>query len=391
LSTNLKLVYFRSKKLSDRSHRILHISPLPPPWGGVAANLSFLLNSDQLSIYDMAVLNIARQSYFEDVGLNKKLWHISRLIRGFSIYYNTLQAIRTFKPDIVQIQSAGPDFSVIRDMLLIPLIRRRVRYICFHQHFWADPAKLNGPQRLYTYVYKKCIPKCDALLMSTPLHIEQAAQLIPVDKAHYFPNTCIPPKNRQNNRSQNGEVVQVVYIGRLSYPKGTYDLIEAIKILKETSMPFRFVLVGIGETPEDEKRITGFIAKHELGNYTTLTGRVSEKQKWEILLQSNMMVFPSHAELLPVTLIEGLAAGLPIITTSVDYLPRLIVDGKNGLVVPPRSPEILSKAILKLGQDREAMKNMGEENFRKFQDEFAIDVIAGKLHRIYDNLLSRPQ
>jgi glycosyltransferase involved in cell wall biosynthesis len=383
-----KLVYFKSTKGQGGGPKILHISPLPPPWGGVASNLSCLLKSDALSVFNMAVLNTAQSSYREDVHPSKPLWDLRRLMRGAKIWRYALAAVREFKPDIVHIQSAGLDSSVLRDMLLIPLLRRSVRGICFQQHFWADPARLQGSRTLFKYLYRKLMPQCDALLMCTPLHIEQAERLIPIDRAHYLPNTCVPPENWCGTpNEEKASICQVVCIGRLSKEKGTYDLLNAIKMLSAGTTAFRFVLIGVGATSRDEVQVAQSVLEGGLERCTVLAGRVTETQKWETLKESHIMVHPTHGELLPVTLIEGLAAALPVITTSVDYLPGMIVNGENGLIVPPRSPERLAEAILELGLRPDIRERMREVNLRKFRGEFAQNVVSGKLRRIYEDML----
>lgn len=337
----------------------------------------------------MAVLNTARPSFREDVNPSKKIWHIHRLRHGLKIYLDAWRAMQDFKPDIVHIQSAGPDLSAVRDMLFIPLVSHSGRRIIFQQHFWADPAKFNGPRSIYKFFYKRLIPRCDAVLMSTPLHTEQAARLIRVDRVYYIPNTCVPPENLHRRCTQDEEAMcQVVYVGRLSQLKGTYDLIAGIELLKTAPIPFRFVLTGVGATVEDDQRIADLISQRGLSERIVLTGRVSEDKKWEILNQSHIMVFPSLSEQFPVALIEGMAAGLPIVTTSVDYLPRLIVHGENGLTVPASSPENLAKAILELGLNPETRKRMSKANYLKFQREFALNVVTDKLRRVYKSVLS---
>jgi len=182
-----------------------------------------------------------------------------------------------------------------------------------------------------------------------------------------------------------------VYIGRLSRLKGTYDAIEAIALLVLKSRDFRLVLIGVGATDRDDEEVARLIAERGLGDHVVLTGRVSDEEKWRTLSESQMMVFPSLGEQFGVTLLEGLAAGLPIVTTSVDYLPRLIIDGENGLIVPPIAPAELAEALLALWSKPETRRRMSGNNRNKFETEFGLDVVAGRLRRIYENLLAAPE
>jgi glycosyltransferase involved in cell wall biosynthesis len=227
--------------------------------------------------------------------------------------------------------------------------------------------------------------------MTTPLHIEQASAVVDVSRAHVFPNTCVPPGVAPRDRPIEDRApagrCQAVYVGRLSHLKGTYDLIAAIALLLRSSVDFTFVLIGVGQTAEDDERVARLVAEHQFGDRVVLAGRVSDEEKWRILAESQVMVFPSLGELFPVTLVEGLAAGLPIVTTSVDYLPRLIVHAENGLVVPPGSPHDLANALLALSRDPEMRQRMSRANRLKFEKEFALDVVAGKLREVYQGIL----
>ena len=384
------LVYVRGS--NSNAPRVLHISPLPPPWGGVAANISYLLESNAFADLDMAVLNTARKQYREDVNPVKRIWHVRRLWQSLKVFRDTWRALRKFRPQIVHIQSAGDDLSAIRDMLLIPIAQWRGCLVVFQEYFWPDPAKFIGPKRTFKFFYKWLIPRADAILMSTPLHIEKAAQMIDVSCAQYLPTTCAPPAALPvKYMDQNDGKCQIVYVGRLSRLKGTYDLIAAIARLLKTSREFRFVLIGVGATDRDDEEVARLIAERGLGDHVVLAGRVSDEEKWRTLSESQIMVFPSLGEQFGVTLLEGLAAGLPIVTTSVDYLPRLITDCENGLIVPPGAPAELAEALIALWSKPETRRRMSRNNRNKFETEFGLDVIAGRLRRIYENLLAAPE
>lgn len=381
-----QLVFFRGAGATDESPRVLHVGPLPPPWGGLAANLKYLLESQALSAFDMAVLNTARPVYREDVSSSKKIWHVSRLWKAVRIFLDTWLAIRRFRPAIVHIHSAGDDPSAIRDMLLILVAKGGQRRIVFQQFFWPDPSKFNGPRRAFSFFYKLLIPRATAILMGTPLHVELASRYIDVSRAQYVPTTCVTPLDAAPS-ARVGDRCRVTYVGRLSRLKGTYDLIEAIALLSQRAHDFHFVLVGVGATEHDDQEIRALIESRAIGEYVTLAGRVSDEEKWRILSDSDLMVFPSHGEQFGVTVLEGFAAGLPVITTRVDYLPRLVLDGENGLVVSPGRPDELAAALLRLGSDKQLRARIGRTNRLKFEREFALEVVAQNLRRIYEAVL----
>ena len=386
-----RLVYYpirQGHNLAKR--RVLHISPLPPPWGGVAANLSYLLTSDLIQAFDMAVLDTSRSAPREDMNPNKQIWHVDRIRRAVSLVWQTRRAIRSFKPHIVHIQAGGSDISAIRDLFLAEVALRMGCKVVFQQHFWTDPQRFRGYRSFFAPLYKTIMPRCDAKLMSTPLHLDQAANLIPVEDVCLFPNTCDPGLGEvgQARTLDSSKPCLAIYIGRLSRLKGTYDLLAAASRLAGQGDLVRFEIAGQGATLDDDRRVRDLIEAQGISGTVAVLGRISAEDKVNLLRRATILVYPTLGESFPVTLIEGMAAGLPIITTSVDYLPRLVMHGENGLIVPPGEPEKLADAILELARDPDRRRQIGLANYQKYRREFSVDVVAGMLRQIYEQVLS---
>lgn len=386
-----RLIYYPIRQgHSPAKPRVLHISPLPPPWGGVAANLSNLLASDLIQAFDMAVLDTSRSAPREDVNPNKQIWHVDRIRRAVSLVWQTRRAIRSFKPHIVHIQAGGTDISAIRDLFLAEVALRMGRKVVFHQHFWTNSGHFRRYRSFFVPVYKIIMPRCDAKLMPTPLHIKQAANLIPVEDVCCLPNTC-DPSLEEVGRARSSDLSEpclAMYIGRLSRLKGTYDLLVAAGRLAKQGDLIRFEIAGQGATIWDDRQVMDLIEAQGIRRTLTVLGRVTDRDKVNLFSRASILVYPTLGESLPVTLIEGMAAGLPIITTSVDYLPRLVVHRENGLIVPPGEPDKLADAILELARDPDRRRQIGLANYQKYRREFSVDVVAGMLRQIYEQVLS---
>ncbi len=135
---------------------------------------------------------------------------------------------------------------------------------------------------------------------------------------------------------------QLLCIGRLSEQKGQLTLVEAAARVITRFPDFKLVLVGDGAMrPEIENAIR----RLHLEKIVHLAGWKSGREIREILLSSRAMVLPSFAEGLPVVIMESLALGRPVISTSVMGIPELVLHGKTGWLVPPANPELLAEAI----------------------------------------------
>jgi glycosyltransferase involved in cell wall biosynthesis len=96
----------------------------------------------------------------------------------------------------------------------------------------------------------------------------------------------------------------------------------------------------------------------------------------------------SHEEGFSNAVIEGMAAGLPMIVTDVGGNPEAVVDGETGLVVPPRDPVALGEAIAWLAGNREAAAAMGEAGAERVRRTFTIEACVDHYDALYRGLLA---
>lgn len=174
----------------------------------------------------------------------------------------------------------------------------------------------------------------------------------------------------------------VLYVGRLSYRKGLFDLLECAKQIVR-GQDVKFVIVGKGEL---EKTIKSKIIKHRLENKIMLIGHVNYKKLIEIYQNATIFLLPSHYEGLPTVLLEAMSCGLPVVATAIGGCLDVIRDGYNGLIVPPRSPEKMFRAITMLLDDRKLMKMLGDNARKTIEEKYTWGKITDRIEAIYRNL-----
>ena len=369
---------------------ILHVSPLPPPWGGVAANLTYLLKSKLSRTFDMAVLDLSRSGFREDVSPTKHIWHFERIGRAVSFVLRIWSAISRFKPEIVHIQAGGSDASAIRVLFLAKIALSMGRKVLFHQHFWTTRERFRNYRAFFVPVYRAIAPRCATLIMLTPLHIEQASELIPVGNVVCLPNTCDPSLGEVGRTRRGGSVtpITVISIGRLSELKGTFDLLAAAERLKGQRHLVRFEIAGQGATLEDEQRVVRLIQSRGLSDTVALLGRVSGEKKIDLFRRADLLVHPSLSEALPVTLIEAMASGLPIIVSDVDGPREIIADGLNGLLFRAGDERDLAEKIGLILENRTLAMRLGMRARSDIKD-YSIQAMYDRYVEVYTGLLDK--
>jgi glycosyltransferase involved in cell wall biosynthesis len=148
----------------------------------------------------------------------------------------------------------------------------------------------------------------------------------------------------------------ILAVGRLSYEKGTADLLRAAAVLSNTKgFPnFRVVLVGDGPERESLVRLAS-----RLGIEAKVTMAGFERDTKPYYSIATLLAVPSHTEGSPNVVLEGMAAGLPIAATAVGGVPEILEDGLTGLIVPPRNPNAMADAILRILTDPEMRLRLG--------------------------------
>lgn len=177
------------------------------------------------------------------------------------------------------------------------------------------------------------------------------------------------------------DVPRLVCIGRLCEQKGQLLLVEAAALLQARGVPFELVLAGDGEMrPEVEQAIE----RHGLQGRVRITGWISSEQVRAELAASRAMVLPSFAEGLPVVVMEAMAQGRPVLTTTIAGIPELVRPGLDGWLFAPGDAEAAAQAMAEcLATPVSTLARMGQQARERVTARHHIDQEAGKLRRLF--------
>jgi len=161
--------------------------------------------------------------------------------------------------------------------------------------------------------------------------------------------------------------------------KGHKYLIEAFTILRERGVKLELWLAGQGELRQE---LQGQVEALGLSDRVVFLGHLPHLELLDLYSQGKiaLVVLPSLHEGIPVSLIEAMAYGVPVISTIVGGTPELLEEGA-GLLVPPEDPLALADAIERLVRDPELRKQLGETGRRRVEDSFAVEKVVAELVR----------
>jgi glycosyltransferase involved in cell wall biosynthesis len=185
--------------------------------------------------------------------------------------------------------------------------------------------------------------------------------------------------------SEDNNKCNILFLGLLSENKGVYDLLNVINKNKDKYQDkFTLYIGGNGEV----EKVQSFIKNNDLENMVYFKGWITGVAKRELFSMSDIYILPSYNEGLPISVLEAMSYGLPIISTNVGGIPEIVEDGVNGLLIEPGNLKQIEEAIDKLIEGKELRKSMGEKGKEKVSVHYP-ECVSEQLEEICSYLLSK--
>jgi glycosyltransferase involved in cell wall biosynthesis len=190
-----------------------------------------------------------------------------------------------------------------------------------------------------------------------------------------LPATRTPFKTR--------ETQTLLFLGRLGERKGSYDLLRAVARISGDFPDLKLLMGGDGEIEavREEAQRLGIADRVEL------LGWVRGSYKTTLQSRASVYVLPSYNEGLPMSVLEAMAAGLPVISTFIGGIPEAVMDGVEGILVKPGDIEALAAALRRLLSDSNLRRQMGEAARLKVENVFSVDRIVPQVEALHRELL----
>jgi glycosyltransferase involved in cell wall biosynthesis len=177
----------------------------------------------------------------------------------------------------------------------------------------------------------------------------------------------------------------ILFVGRLVSLKGVEYLIRAMPRIRKNIDNALLIICGTGAQRNLLEETT---RKLELTNSVIFAGFVPHSRLPVYFAASDFCVVPSTFEAMGSVLLEAMSMKKPVIASRVGGIPEIIGDEENGLLVPPRDPEAISDAVLRLYSDRQLYQSLAGNGRRDAVDKYAWNKIATQVSQLYSDLLA---
>lgn len=225
---------------------------------------------------------------------------------------------------------------------------RRPRIVTTEHNIWSSYARATRlADRLTHRLDDMRLAVSPQVYQSLPARMREGTQVViqGIVRDRFLADRQAREQIRDDLGVRSNETLAVT-VANLRRQKGYGDLLEAAQRVKAEQVPVRFVAVGQGPLEEE---IRARHASSGLGDLFSFLGYRDDVPR--ILAAGDLFVLASHYEGLPIALLEALAAGLPSVATSVGGVPVVVRNGVEGLVVPPRRPDLIAEAVMRIATD----------------------------------------
>lgn len=269
--------------------------------------------------------------------------------------------------------------SFWRKKIFIELSYLCRKKIIYHIHGGAFIEFASGKKN----IIQKTISKVDLIITLSQSWKEYFENEFDCKRVEVIPNIINQPTVNKAKVDSKNEKVKFLFLGNISHNKGIFDLINLIISKKESfNNKFELLIGGDGEI----NQLNNLIRINELYNVVKFIGWISGEEKNTIFNQTDVFILPSYNEGVPISILEAMSYGIPIISTTVGGIPEIITNGENGFLITPGSQEEIYHSIQTLIQSEKLRISMGQNNIKKVKSHFP-EEIAVQLNDIYINLL----
>ncbi|HSE56533.1 MAG TPA: glycosyltransferase family 4 protein [Candidatus Paceibacterota bacterium] len=297
-----------------------------------------------------------------------------RIIRAMRVIQKTVEE---FSPDLVHCHSSAA--SVVGRLVL----RGKVPTI-YTAHGWAFTERAPFLRRHIAQIVERLVSR-------------YTAKTICVSKADYelsLRNGVGNEKNTvivYNGISTRGDffvrkerdMVTVLFVGRLAYPKEPLLLIEAFAaLLEDSKKKAELVFIGEGTLRTDAEKL---VITHQLEQYVIFRGSVEPAVVIDAMRHADIFVLLSRHEGFPMTILEAMSVGLPVVASNVGGIPEQ-VSAASGVLVE-NNPDSVAKALLVLIKNKSLRLALGDAARARIVEEFSLEIFLQKTEAVYKEVL----
>ncbi len=349
-------------------------------WGGAQAHLYGLVSEEiKKGIHCEVIVGEKGTLYDRLQALGIKVHHLSALVHAisplqdFKAITSLCRMIKKINPEVVHLHSTKAGWIGRISSFLAG------KKTIFTVHGWCFTEGLSRKRRMVGIIIEKllanitdriiCVSDYDKNL-ALKYQVADSSKMITI-----YNGVDVQKKSLESSLIRDTSRVNVMMVARFSEPKDQETLIRALQYLDEH---IHMYFVGDGPKLASVKKM---VQKMNVENRVYFLGQQDDVQS--LLYFADIFVLSSKYEALPISIIEAMKVGLPVIATNVGGVKELVIHGSNGFLFAVQDAEDLAVRIAQLAEDIELRKRMGLKSKHCFQANFTLDKCIEETNKVY--------
>lgn len=322
-------------------------------------------------IYDSIFIEELKRKNINIIELNKKV--------GFdlSIIFKLYKVFKEYKPDVINTH------LYVVPYVILPALLRRIKVKVHTVHSIASKeiaSKFKRKIMKVAYKYLKFVPIGISDYIKNTILEEYNLKANQVECIY---NGIDTSKFVCNNSCIHDNKIIFVNVARMNEAKNQILLLEAFKLVNEKYKNTELHIVGDGELREN---IENKIEELNLKGKVILRG-IKKDVACE-LNNSSVFVLSSNYEGLPLSVLEAMSSGLPIITTDAGGVIDIVENNINGIIVEKKNKKALADAMIKMCKDKNCLQEMGKNSYL-LSKKYDIKEIVKQYENLYTELINK--
>lgn len=336
--------------------------------GGIAAVISGYYGSRLEKDYKMIYV----ESY-KDGG------KLTKLLKGIQGYIKFIKILLVDKPDLVHIHSSfGPSFY--RKLPFIYMASWAKKPIINHIHGADFDEFYTNSSEKKKRLIKKVYGKCKILVALSEEWKQRLEKIVPKEKIMVIENYSVLHEDALKERCLRQSNHEVLFLGELGRRKGCYDIPSVIEDVAKDIPDVKFILAGAGSA-QNETAIKQLIKEKGIEQNVEFPGWVRGNRKDKLLREADVFYLPSYNEGMPMSILDAMGYGLPIVSTNVGGIPKIVHDDENGFCFEPGNVMEMGKAIENLLENKRLEASIS--SFEIVKRGYSLEQHIKKLEKCY--------
>ena len=364
--------------------KILVVGQTPPPYGGQAIMIRYLL---QGAYQDVKLFHV-RMSFSKDMD-NMGSFTIGKLFHLIHLILKIIYARLRHGIQVLYYPPCGPDMiPMLRDLAILCSTRWMFKKTIFHFHAAGISDIYQGLPTLLKIFYRWGYFKPELAIQISEYNPDDG-QILLAKKKIVVPNGLEDDyASMLRVARKKHDTCTILFVGLISESKGILVLLEAIKNLAIRNVFVQLNVVGKFESRIFESIVLKKIGEYNISDCVNFKGVLDGLYKHHEYLAADIFCFPTffESESFGLVVAEAMQFKLPVIASQWRGVQSLVSENKTGFLTPIQSPELIAEKIELLVFDPELRRNMGVAGRLRFIEEYSLEKFHERMGRCFSEI-----